>query len=202
MSNGQYGRWRDLADPGQGIKLQPTPSHPAPQEPSWSRRSSSRPSQAGRAAGALVTWWMNRAPGEAAAVRKRGPQRLQDRVMIRAVVFDIGECLVDETREYGTWADWLGVPRHTFAAMFGAVIAQGRDYRAGPSRALGNHPVEHRRGQGAAEVPSRVLGGTSGVHREVQRASALTVVAHPYSRSSSPARTAHAGTGPGLGVLP
>lgn len=49
--------------------------------------------------------------------------------MIRAVVFDVGECLVDETREYGTWADWLGVPRHTFAGMFGAVIAQGRDYR-------------------------------------------------------------------------
>jgi HAD superfamily hydrolase (TIGR01549 family) len=49
--------------------------------------------------------------------------------MIRAVVFDVGECLVDETREYGTWADWLGVPRHTFAAMFGAVIATGRDYR-------------------------------------------------------------------------
>ncbi|MFI6334810.1 HAD family hydrolase [Streptomyces sp. NPDC050535] len=49
--------------------------------------------------------------------------------MIRAVVFDVGECLVDETREYGTWADWLGVPRHTFHAMFGAVVAQGRDYR-------------------------------------------------------------------------
>ncbi|MFI2431874.1 HAD family hydrolase [Streptomyces sp. NPDC018693] len=49
--------------------------------------------------------------------------------MIRAVIFDVGECLVDETTEYGTWADWLGVPRHTFHAMFGAVIAQGRDYR-------------------------------------------------------------------------
>jgi HAD superfamily hydrolase (TIGR01549 family) len=49
--------------------------------------------------------------------------------MIRAVIFDVGECLVDETREYGTWADWLHVPRHTFHAMFGAVIAQGRDYR-------------------------------------------------------------------------
>jgi HAD superfamily hydrolase (TIGR01549 family) len=49
--------------------------------------------------------------------------------MIRAVAFDVGECLVDETREYGTWADWLGVPRHTFSTMFGAVIAQGRDYR-------------------------------------------------------------------------
>lgn len=49
--------------------------------------------------------------------------------MIRAVGFDVGERLVDETREYGTWADWLGVPRDTFAAMFGAVVAQGRDYR-------------------------------------------------------------------------
>ncbi|MER6349674.1 HAD family hydrolase [Streptomyces sp. NPDC001595] len=36
---------------------------------------------------------------------------------------------MDETTEYGTWADWLVVPRHTFAAMFGAMIAQGRDYR-------------------------------------------------------------------------
>ncbi|MCC9310463.1 HAD family hydrolase [Kitasatospora sp. RB6PN24] len=48
---------------------------------------------------------------------------------IKAVVFDVGECLVDETREYGTWADWLGVPRHTFVAQFGATIAQGKDYR-------------------------------------------------------------------------
>jgi HAD superfamily hydrolase (TIGR01549 family) len=45
------------------------------------------------------------------------------------VVFDVGEVLIDETTEYGTWADWLGVPRHTFSAMFGAVIARGEDYR-------------------------------------------------------------------------
>jgi HAD superfamily hydrolase (TIGR01549 family) len=49
--------------------------------------------------------------------------------MIDAVVFDVGETLVDETREYGSWADWLGVPRHTFSAVFGAVIMSGRDYR-------------------------------------------------------------------------
>ncbi|MBF6070281.1 HAD family hydrolase [Nocardia farcinica] len=48
---------------------------------------------------------------------------------IRAVVFDVGETLVDETREYGTWADWLGVPRHTFVSVFGATIARGLDYR-------------------------------------------------------------------------
>lgn len=49
--------------------------------------------------------------------------------MIKAVVFDVGETLVNETREYGTWADWLGVPRHTFSSVFGAVIAMGMDYR-------------------------------------------------------------------------
>jgi HAD superfamily hydrolase (TIGR01662 family) len=50
--------------------------------------------------------------------------------VIGAVVFDVGECLVDESREYGTWADWLGVPRHTFSAVLGAVIARGLDHRA------------------------------------------------------------------------
>ncbi|WP_078856765.1 HAD family hydrolase [Streptomyces sp. NBRC 109706] len=49
--------------------------------------------------------------------------------MIRAVVFDVGECLVDESREWAGWAAWLGVPRHTFSAQFGAAIAQGLDYR-------------------------------------------------------------------------
>jgi HAD superfamily hydrolase (TIGR01662 family) len=48
---------------------------------------------------------------------------------VRAVVFDVGETLINETTEYGTWADWLGIPRHTFSAMFGAVIARGDDYR-------------------------------------------------------------------------
>lgn len=48
---------------------------------------------------------------------------------IRAVWFDVGETLIDETREYGAWADWLGVPRHTFSAVFGAVLARGGDHR-------------------------------------------------------------------------
>ncbi|OHV40880.1 MULTISPECIES: HAD family hydrolase [Pseudofrankia] len=48
---------------------------------------------------------------------------------IRSVFFDVGETIVDESREYGTWADWLEVPRHTFSAVFGAVIARGLDYR-------------------------------------------------------------------------
>lgn len=46
---------------------------------------------------------------------------------IRAVVFDIGETVLDDSREFGAWADWIGVPRHTFSAVLGAVTAEGRD---------------------------------------------------------------------------
>lgn len=47
--------------------------------------------------------------------------------MIRAVAFDIGETLISDTRLWATWADWLGVPRHTVSALVGAVVVQGRD---------------------------------------------------------------------------
>lgn len=47
--------------------------------------------------------------------------------MIKSVVFDIGETLLDDSREFGAWADWIGVPRHTFSALLGAVVAQGRN---------------------------------------------------------------------------
>lgn len=48
---------------------------------------------------------------------------------VRAVVFDVGETIVDETRAWEAWADWLGVPRLTFLAVCGAVIARGGDHR-------------------------------------------------------------------------
>ncbi|MEU3829159.1 HAD family hydrolase [Streptomyces sp. NPDC029080] len=47
--------------------------------------------------------------------------------MIRAVIFDVGETLVRDDRYWASWADWLGVPRHTVSALVGAVVAQGRD---------------------------------------------------------------------------
>jgi HAD superfamily hydrolase (TIGR01662 family) len=50
-------------------------------------------------------------------------------VTIKAVVLDIGETLVDETRIWSTWADWLGVPRMTFMAVAGALIERGGDHR-------------------------------------------------------------------------
>lgn len=49
---------------------------------------------------------------------------------VKAVFFDVGETLVDETRYWGVWADAIGVPRLTFFAALGAVIEQGRHHRA------------------------------------------------------------------------
>ncbi|MDR3510354.1 MAG: HAD family hydrolase [Caulobacteraceae bacterium] len=48
---------------------------------------------------------------------------------ITTVVFDVGETLVDETRHWGEWADWMGVPRFTFFAAMGAVIERGWHHR-------------------------------------------------------------------------
>lgn len=47
--------------------------------------------------------------------------------MIRSVVFDVGETLLDDTREFAAWADWIGVPRRAFSAVLGAVTARGRN---------------------------------------------------------------------------
>lgn len=47
--------------------------------------------------------------------------------MIRSVVFDVGETLLDDTGEFARWADWIGIPRHTFSAVLGVVTAQGLD---------------------------------------------------------------------------
>lgn len=47
--------------------------------------------------------------------------------MIKSVVFDVGETLIDDTREWQAWARWLGVRQHTLSALVGAVTAEGRD---------------------------------------------------------------------------
>ena len=89
--------------------------------------------------------------------------------MISAVVFDVGECLVDETREYGTWADWLGVPRHTFASVFGAVIACGGDYRDAFQEFLpGFDLYEQREARAAAGQPEWF--GESDLYEDVRPA--------------------------------
>lgn len=44
------------------------------------------------------------------------------------VVLDVGETLIDETRIWSLWADWLGVPRLTLLAVLGAQIERGAPY--------------------------------------------------------------------------
>lgn len=46
---------------------------------------------------------------------------------VRAVVFDVGETLMDDTTFWKSWADWLGVPHHTLALLVGLVTAHSRD---------------------------------------------------------------------------
>jgi HAD superfamily hydrolase (TIGR01549 family) len=45
---------------------------------------------------------------------------------ITTVVFDVGETLIDESRNYREWADFLGVPHHAFFAALGSVIERGK----------------------------------------------------------------------------
>ncbi|GAA4559413.1 HAD family hydrolase [Planotetraspora kaengkrachanensis] len=49
--------------------------------------------------------------------------------MIRALVFDVGETLIDETRIWTRWADRLGVPRGTFIGLIGGMAALDRPLR-------------------------------------------------------------------------
>lgn len=48
---------------------------------------------------------------------------------VQTVFFDVGETLLDETRLWGGWADWLGVPRLTLFAALGGLIARGEHHR-------------------------------------------------------------------------
>ena len=45
------------------------------------------------------------------------------------MVLDVGETLIDETSVWSLWADLLRVPRLTFMAGFGSIIARGGEHR-------------------------------------------------------------------------
>jgi HAD superfamily hydrolase (TIGR01549 family) len=48
---------------------------------------------------------------------------------VEAVVFDLGETLVDEGRGWTAWAEWLGVRPFDLFAALGAVIERRQDHR-------------------------------------------------------------------------
>ena len=49
---------------------------------------------------------------------------------MKTVIFDLGETLVDETRQWEVIAEATGVPFFTLAGVIGAVVARGLDHRA------------------------------------------------------------------------
>lgn len=49
-------------------------------------------------------------------------------VVVKAVVFDVGETLVDETRIWSRWADRLGVTRFTMLGVLGGMAALDRSF--------------------------------------------------------------------------
>lgn len=48
---------------------------------------------------------------------------------IRAVCFDVGETLIDETRHWTEWADFLGVPAMTLFTAIGVTMERGQSLR-------------------------------------------------------------------------
>jgi HAD superfamily hydrolase (TIGR01549 family) len=49
--------------------------------------------------------------------------------VVRALVFDVGETLVDETRIWSRWADRLGVSRFAMMGVLGGMAALDRSHR-------------------------------------------------------------------------
>jgi FMN phosphatase YigB (HAD superfamily) len=47
---------------------------------------------------------------------------------VKAVFFDVGETLADETRMWEEWADWIGVSRLTLLGVLGGVIERREHY--------------------------------------------------------------------------
>jgi FMN phosphatase YigB (HAD superfamily) len=48
---------------------------------------------------------------------------------VRAVCFDVGETLIDETRHWLEWADFLGVPAFTLFTAIGVTMERGHSLR-------------------------------------------------------------------------
>lgn len=48
---------------------------------------------------------------------------------LKAVAFDVGETIVDETRYWDDWADWFGIRTFELNALLGATIASREPHR-------------------------------------------------------------------------
>ncbi len=68
---------------------------------------------------------------------------------ITAVYFDIGETLVDRTREYAAIARQIGTTPNTLSAVLGAMITQGQ----GVDEALARFGIDREHAHDLAGVP-------------------------------------------------
>lgn len=94
---------------------------------------------------------------------------------VEAVVFDVGETLVDETRQWGEWADWLGIPRLTFFGVLGGLISRGDEHVRvfelfAPDRDASELVAERRRmGAEASFEPADLYPDAADCLRELRR---------------------------------
>jgi FMN phosphatase YigB (HAD superfamily) len=75
---------------------------------------------------------------------------------LKAVFFDVGETLIDESRMWRGWAAYLGVPAQEFLAALEDVIASGADHRRVFDRFRANFDI-------AAARRERTASGDSGM---------------------------------------
>lgn len=73
--------------------------------------------------------------------------------MITAVVFDVGETLIDETRIWKRWAQRLGVPEFAFLGLIGGAAALDRPHREAFEAVKPGFDVDTEIAQWAAEDP-------------------------------------------------
>jgi HAD superfamily hydrolase (TIGR01549 family) len=79
--------------------------------------------------------------------------------MVRVVVFDVGETLIDETRIWTSWADRLGVTRLTMLGLIGACAALDRPVSDALDAVRPGIDVDAEEAAWAAEDPDGLRNG-------------------------------------------
>jgi FMN phosphatase YigB (HAD superfamily) len=82
---------------------------------------------------------------------------------VKAVVFDVGETLVDETRSWERVADAVGVPRFTLMGVLGGLAARGQPHTE-VWRILGVDPPDASVAPGHSELYDDALPALAALH--------------------------------------
>jgi HAD superfamily hydrolase (TIGR01549 family) len=82
--------------------------------------------------------------------------------MVRAVVFDVGETLVNETRIWTRWSERLGVPALAFMGVLGGCAALDRSYLDAFEIVRPGFDLDAEEAAWAAEDPDELRNGFDG----------------------------------------